>query len=109
MDWTKIILAVITLIGGFGWLFDHKKHKATIEGLRKDNELKDMQLAKTYVEEFRENIEKPLLSELKGLRKNVKQLTNAVEKINDCDYREHCPVRAELQKQPTDTRDSEVC
>lgn len=109
MDWTTIILAVLTLLGGCGWLVDHKSHKAKIEGLKKDNEQKDMQLAKTYVDEFRENVAKPLQTEVKGLRRNVKQLTNAVEKINDCDYRSQCPVRIELQKQPADSRNAEDC
>ena len=109
MDWTTIILAIIPVVGGFGWLFDHKRNQATIEGLQKDNEQKDMQLAKTYVDEFRENVAKPLQTEVKGLRRNIKQLTNAVEKVNDCEYRNQCPVRVELQKQSADTRDSEDC
>lgn len=109
MEWTTIILSVITLLGGCGWLFDHKKHSEEIESLKKDNAQKDMQLAKSYVEEFRDNIAKPLQTEVKGLRRNVKQLTNAVEKVNDCDYRSQCPVRVELQKQSADTRDGEDC
>lgn len=105
MDWTNIVLAVITLIGGCGWIVDRKKYQETIAGMQKDNSHKDMDLAKMYVDEFKENVANPLQAEVRGLKNNIKKLTNAVEKINDCDYRNQCPVRSELQKQPTDSRE----
>lgn len=34
MDWTSIILAVLTLIGGCGWLIDRKKLRQEVAELR---------------------------------------------------------------------------
>ena len=53
MDWTSIVLGVLTFISGFGWLIDRKKHRQEIEALRADNRQKDMNLSKDYVTEWR--------------------------------------------------------
>ena len=37
LEWTNIILGMLTLLGGFGWIFDHKRHKHEMEGLKADN------------------------------------------------------------------------
>ena len=42
MDWTSIVLGVLTFISGFGWLIDRKKHRQEIEALKADNRQKDM-------------------------------------------------------------------
>ena len=34
IDWTSIILAVITCLGGCGWEIDRKKHRQEIESLK---------------------------------------------------------------------------
>lgn len=34
IDWTSIILAVITCLGGCGWVIDRKKHRQEIESLK---------------------------------------------------------------------------
>ena len=59
---------------------------------------KYMDLAKEYVEEFRRNIGEPLQQEVGELRKEVKELKDAVEGINDCPYRAECPVRDRMQQ-----------
>ena len=65
MDWTSIVLGVLTFISGFGWLIDRKKHKQEIESLKAYNRMKDMELGKAYVDEFRSNIARPLQEEVK--------------------------------------------
>ena len=55
------------------------------------------ELAKEYVEEFRKNIGEPLQQEVGELRKEVKELKDAVEGINDCPYRAECPVRDRMR------------
>lgn len=102
MDYTSIILALITLLGGCGWIFDRKRHKQEVAGLKADNEAKDMQLSKTYVDEWKTNIAEPLQREVKGLRRDVKKLTNAVQKANSCVHSDDCPVINELQNQQRD-------
>ena len=49
IDVTSIILAVITLLGGCGWVIDRKKHRQEIESLKADIRQKDMELAEKFV------------------------------------------------------------
>ena len=102
MDWTSIILGVITLLGGCGWLLDRHKHRQEVEGLKADNRQKDMDLSKDYVEAFRKEIAEPLRREVRELKREVKKLNNAINKIQDCPHAGNCPVYDELQKQQGD-------
>ncbi len=90
IDVTSIVLGVLTLAGGCGWVIDRRKYKAEVQQ-------KYMDLAKEYVEEFRRNIGEPLQHEVGELRKEVKELKDAVEGINDCPYRAECPVRDRMR------------
>lgn len=92
IDVTSIVLGFLTLAGGCGWAIDRRKYKAEVQQ-------KYMDLAKEYVEEFRKNIGEPLQQEVGELRKEVKELKDAVEGINDCPYRAECPVRDRMRKQ----------
>ena len=60
LEWTSIVLALITALGGYGWLIDRKKHRQEIESLKADNRQKDMNLSKDYVTEWRTYIAEPL-------------------------------------------------
>ena len=99
IDMTQIILAVTTLLAACGWFTSGCKHRRETESIAADNKKKEMELGKMYVDEFRETIVKPLQTEMGGLKREVTKLRKAVDKVNDCDYRNNCPVRAELQKQ----------
>ena len=90
IDVTSIVLGVLTQAGGCGWVIDRRKYKAEVQQ-------KYMDLAKEYVEEFRRNIGEPLQQEVGELRKEVKELKDAVEGINDCPYRAECPVRDRMR------------
>ena len=43
--------------------------------------MKDMELGKAYVDEFRSNIARPLQEEVKDLRMEIAQLRNAIQRI----------------------------
>jgi uncharacterized protein YceK len=99
VDWTSIVLGVITLLGGCGWVIDRKKHKEEIESLKADIRQKDMNLSKDYVTEWRTYIAEPLQQEVKELRNEVNELRYALQKIGDCPHSSSCPVYDELQRQ----------
>ena len=99
VDWTSIILALITLLGGCGWLLDRKKHRQEVEGLKADNRQKDMELGKDYVTEFRTFIADPLQREVGELRQEIAELRHAIQKIDACAHRDTCPVISELQRE----------
>ncbi len=97
IDVSAIILAVIGMASGwFNWWLDRRKHRQEVNHLEAENRQMYMDLAKEYVEEFRRNIGNPLQDEVVELRKEVKELKDAVEGINDCRYRDECPVRDRL-------------
>lgn len=100
MNWTEIVLGLMTLLSGCGWFVSGRKHKHEIEGLRADNRQKDMELSKQYVTEFRTFIAEPLQCEVSALRREVAQLRYAIQKIDACVHRDTCPVIGELQRQP---------
>ena len=96
IDWSNIILGILTLLGGCGWLIDRKKHRQEIESLKADNRQKDMDLSKDYVTEWRTYIADPLQREVGELRAEVAELRNAIQRIADCPHSGHCPVREQL-------------
>lgn len=63
IDWTSVVLGLLTLAGGCGWVVNHRKYKvevskleAEVKALEAEQKQKYMDLAKEYVEEFRKNI-----------------------------------------------------
>ena len=104
MEWTSIVLALITALGGYGWLIDRKKHRQEIESLKADNRQKDMNLSKDYVTEWRTYIAEPLQREVSELRSEVAQLRHAIQAIEACPHRDGCPVVDRMQR----TADADV-
>ena len=100
INWTEIILGVMTLLGGCGWVIDRKKHRQEVEGLKADNRQKDMELSKEYVTEFRTYIAEPLQREVGELRQEVKELRDAIQRIDRCPHRDHCPVYERMRVEP---------
>ena len=45
VDWTNVIMGLITLLGGCGWVIDRKKHK--VELRRLEAEVKALKAGKT--------------------------------------------------------------
>ncbi len=97
IDWSSVLLGLMTLAGGCGWIVDRRKYKAEVRAMEAESKQKYMDLAKEYVEEFRKNIVEPLKEQVEELRMEVKRLKNAIEGINDCAYRDECPVRKRMQ------------
>ena len=58
-----------------------------------------MNLSVDYVKEWRAYIAEPLQREVGELRDEVKQLRNAIQRIDRCPHRDHCPVYDGLRQQ----------
>lgn len=93
IDITAIILAVINLLSTCGWFVAGRKHRQEVESLKADIRMKDMELAQKFVSEFIKNIVEPLEARVNELTNEVNRLKDAIEKVNDCPYRDNCPVR----------------
>lgn len=101
----EIISILLNLVLGGGLIVTLSTLKSTREKADAESKQKYLDLSKSYVEAFQENIVKPLerkideyKKEITGLRREVKGLKNAVEKANNCDYSDVCPVHNELQR-----------
>ena len=86
MNWTEIIRGLFTLLSTCGWFVAGRKYRQEVESLKADNRMKDMELGKAYVDEFRSNIARPLQEEVKDLRMEIAQLRNAIQRIGDCPH-----------------------
>ncbi len=93
LDVSAIMLAVIGMVSGWVtfWL-DRRKHQQEVESLRADNRQKEMNLSKDYVQEWRTYIAEPLQREVGQLRNEVAELRHAIQRIDRCPHRDHCPV-----------------
>lgn len=98
IDITNIILGVLTLLGACGWFVSGKKHRQEVESLKADNRQKEMNLSKDYVAEWRTFIAEPLQREVGELRDEVKELRNAIQRIDRCPHRDNCPVYDRLRE-----------
>ena len=103
VEWTSVVLAVIGMVSGwFSWWLDRRRHRQEIEGLKADNRQKEMNLSKDYVTEFRTFIAEPLQREVGELRQEVKELRDAIQRIDRCPHRDNCPVYDGMRKQQTE-------
>lgn len=93
VDWSKIVLELFTLLSGCGWFVSGRKHRQEVKSLKADNRLKDMELARLYVEQFQKDIAEPLRQEVRELRNEVNELRDAIKRVNECRFRDECPVR----------------
>lgn len=93
LDVSAIMLALIGMVSGWVtfWL-DRRKHQQEVESLRADNRQKEMNLSKDYVQEWRTYIAEPLQREVEQLRNEVAELRHAIQRIDRCPHRDHCPV-----------------
>lgn len=99
IEWTSIILAIIGMVSGWvTWWLDRRRHQQEVEGLKADNRQKDMNLSVDYVKEWRAYIAEPLQREVGELRTEVAQLRHAIQAIDACAHRDHCPVYDGLRK-----------
>jgi hypothetical protein len=98
MNWTEIMLGLMTLLSSCAWFVSGRRYKQEIEGLKADNRQKDMDLSKDYVTEWRTYIADPLQREVGELRQEVAELRHAIQRIDACAHRDNCPIIGELQR-----------
>ena len=96
MNWTEIILGLFTLLSTCGWFVAGRKYRQEVESLKADNRMKDMNLSRDYVTEWRTYIAEPLQREVGELRNEVASLRDAIQRIGDCPHRAQCPVLEQL-------------
>lgn len=99
IDFTSIVLGILTFVNGFGWFFDRKKHKQEVDSMKTANKDKEMDLAKKYVDEYDRTIAQRLRNDVDDLRNEVNKLKDVLYKIKDCPHRAACPVLDELLEQ----------
>lgn len=99
IDFTSVILGLLTFVNGFGWFFDRRKHKEEVQSMKNDNKHKEMDLAKKYVDEYDRTIAERLRNDVNELRNELNQMKDVLHKIQICPYVAECPVLDELLEQ----------
>ena len=94
IDYTAIILAIISFLSGLGWMLDRKKHKQEIESLKADIRQKDMELAEKFVVDWETHVAEPLKEDVRELREKMQRISEELENVkkNAC-YCAGCPNR----------------
>jgi hypothetical protein len=95
MEWVSLILNVVfgggLLVTVFTLRAQSKKASAEAAAVEIENDEKASKLLMDYIVE-------PLKKEINGLRREIRLLRKAMDKIVDCPYADDCPVRDELRK-----------
>jgi hypothetical protein len=100
----EIISLLLNLLfgGGLVALLTLRAHRAKADAEAKSVEIDNDEKASKIMTEYIVNPLKIEIDELRKetarLRRNIRQLSSAISKINDCAYAEDCPVRQEMQK-----------
>ncbi len=97
VDWTAVIVGLVSLLGGCAWLMEGRKHRPTAKGIATDNRLKEMELGQLYVDQFEKNIAEPLRREVRELKNEIKELRDELENVKRCAcYCADCPHRVSM-------------
>ena len=97
INWTEVILELMTLLGCCGWFVEGRKHRETARLLNADHKLKEMELGQLYQEQFEKNIAEPLRRDVRELREKVDRLTDELESVKKCAcYCADCPKRVSV-------------
>jgi len=103
MEWTSIVLALITTISGLfsGVLIGTKKRKAEAANQELDNVQKAIGIWQQIAEDAskrNELLQKQILDKNEELTKAVYELKDAVYYAKKCQYADNCPVLNRIDK-----------
>lgn len=100
----SLVLNLLFVGGGIVTFVTLRSTRRKAEGEAKrteiDNDEKASEVMMTY-------IVKPLKTEINALRRDVRNLQKAIDKISDCPHADTCPVRHELQNPKADSDNAE--
>ena len=101
----QIILLVANAILGGTLIVTLVTLRAKRKKANEEAKAAELENNKSLMDSFNEYIVEPIKKEVNALRKDVRRLNRAIEKINDCPHAATCPVRTELQNCPDDPTD----
>ena len=93
----QIILLVANAILGGTLIVTLVTLRAKRKKANEEAKAAELENNKSLMDSFNEYIVEPIKKEVNALRKDVRRLNRAIEKINDCPHAATCPVRRELQ------------
>lgn len=97
MDWTNIISIALNALLGGGLIVTLATLRATKHKADAEVDARQIQNAAALLQEYKTNIIEPLKNEVNGLRKEVRNLKNAISRANSCHYADSCPVLNRMQ------------
>ena len=100
LDVTAIAVGLLTLLGQCAWFVNSRKDKQEAKSIKTDTDLKEMELAKRYVDDYNRNIVEPLQQRVLKLEAKLIRLQDAIQSINDCPHSGECPVIGRMRNKP---------
>lgn len=107
MTYWEIISIVLNALLGGGFIVTLVTLRATRRKANAEAESQQIANASALLSEYVKNIVEPLKKEVNALRANIRSLTKAINRIQDCPHAGDCPVRGELQKQADTDADAD--
>lgn len=99
-----VIRLVFDVVLGGGWLYQWINMRSLKKKTRAEALQVEMELGKSYVDEYSKNIVEPLKEkvtelgkDINGLKRELARLRKAINKTNSCQWVDSCPVVRELQ------------
>jgi hypothetical protein len=92
------LVAVLTTAPA-GFLVGRKAKQSADKKAAAEAKLSELENDEKAAKIMQDYIVGPLQNEMKKLRRSMTKLERAIERTTDCEYRDNCPVRRELQKQ----------
>jgi predicted RNase H-like nuclease (RuvC/YqgF family) len=111
--WTEVISLLVNVVLGSGLVVTLVTIKSTKKKAETEERQAEMDLSKTYVEEFTKNIIEPLKiklesttkefsNEINSLKREIARFRKAIDKRKNCPYIGDCSIERELQKSKDD-------
>lgn len=101
-DWTGILSIVLNALFGGGLLLTLLTLRAYRSKASAESKSAELAADQTALQQFQEYVVNPLKKEVSSLRSEVRRFRKALDRIQDCEYRDRCPVAEHLKKEADD-------
>ena len=97
-----IVSEIVNVLLSGGLLLTLLKLKSYRKQAAAESKSAELAADQTALQQFQEYVVTPLKKEVSSLRCEVRKFRRAVDRIQDCEYKERCPVNEHLRKEAAD-------
>lgn len=101
-DWVSVLSIVLNALFGGGLLLTLLTLRAYRSKASAESKSAELAADQTALQQFQEYVVNPLKKEVSSLRSEVRRFRKALDRIQDCEFKERCPVNEHLKKEADD-------